>query len=446
MNNNSLNKFIRIVPLYNSNEERNIQFLSKEYKNIKKLKKIIERLLGSDFLLTIQNKKIFIKPNWVYHNIKSDDDICLRTNDSILFCVLEVILEQKPSSVIVADAPVNVCDWEKILTKKFINRMNKLTNKYKIPIKIMDLRRSTFSPNKNIVKKDNNPISEYIIFDVGKKSFLEPISKIKKSGFRVTNYNPDKLNESHNLGIHKYCITKTLFDCNLFISIPKIKTHEKTGITGALKNLVGLNGDKDFLPHHRFGGVTFGGDCYPGMNIIRLLSEIFRDTANKRQGQKSYKYWIYISDLLWFLSRPRPIHQISAAWYGNDTTWRMVMDLYLIAIYGKKDGTLSNKPQRTIFSLCDGIIGGQGNGPLHPEPLPLGFLSFSNNSVLNDICMARLLGFNINKIPLIIHAKNYFILYNNIITMDGKKIQEQDLLKYSIKTKLPIGWQGYLES
>jgi hypothetical protein len=60
--------------------------------------------------------------------------------------------------------------------------------------------------------------------------------------------------------------------------------------------------------------------------------------------------------------------------------------------------------------------------------------------------MARLLGFNINKIPLIIHAKNYFILYNNIITMDGKKIQEQDLLKYSIKTKLPIGWQGYLES
>jgi len=33
-----------------------------------------------------------------------------------------------------------------------------------------------------------------------------------------------------------------------------LKLHRKAGITCALKNLIGINGNKEYLPHHRLGG------------------------------------------------------------------------------------------------------------------------------------------------------------------------------------------------
>ena len=207
---------------------------------------------------------------------------------------------------------------------------------------------------------------------------------------------------------------------------------------------MGINGDKDFLPHHRVGGIGLGGDCYPGMNILRRFSEYFRDQANRNIGSKPYPIWIRLSDILWKLSNPKNVHQIAAAWYGNDTTWRMVMDLNLIALFGKKDGTISNNPQRNIFTITDGIIGGQGNGPLHPSPLPFGFLAFSNSSTLNDICMAHLMGFNLKKLPLLINARESFLKDLYTITVNGNSIREADLSKYSIKTTPSDGWKNHL--
>ena len=54
-----------------------------------------------------------------------------------------------------------------------------------------------------------------------------------------------------------------------------------------------------------------------------------------------------------------------------------------------------------MYSLSDGIIGGQGDGPLKPEPLALGFLSLTNDSALNDLALATLMGMEIEKVPLL---------------------------------------------
>ncbi len=69
---------------------------------------------------------------------------------------------------------------------------------------------------------------------------------------------------------------------------------------------------------------------------------------------------------MWKLSFPKKVHYLVAGWYGNDTAWRMVIDLNKIAIYGKQDGTISKTPQLQPHSLCDEIIGGQGDWPLNP--------------------------------------------------------------------------------
>jgi uncharacterized protein (DUF362 family) len=345
----------------------------------------------------IKGKNILLKPNWVKHSTKEQDELCMRTNDKFVIAVLKIILEMGPLKIIVGDAPIQGCNWDRMISVSMLNEIRELSGRYGILIEVKDFRRRTYNFLDNNPESGIRTLSDYIIFDIGKESCLEPITKSGHTQFRVTNYDPDRMSAAHSPGIHKYCITRELFDTDVVISIPKIKTHQKSGITGALKNLVGINGDKDFLPHHRIGGTKRGGDCYPGGSYFRYWSELTLDKANRRQGKKSFWFWQKLSSLLWILSFPHPEHSIVAGWHGNDTTWRMVMDLNKIARYGKIDGTLSNNPQRFIYSVCDGIIGGQGDGPLEPEPLALGFISFTNNSLTHDRAMAILMGLPVNK-------------------------------------------------
>ena len=441
-----LKYFVNIAFLCIEKQNRTIKYLSNLY-NEKSLLKESIRKVGAGVLdneVLINGKKILLKPNWVLHNRKVDDEMCLRTNDSFLLAALEVILEQKPAQILIGDAPIQGCNWDKMLSKEFRSALDALSKENNIPIIIKDFRRVTFDPSLNNPIKERNPISDYVIFDLGKDSYLEPISS-NKNIFRVTNYNPDRLGESHRKGVHKYCITKELFDADVVITLPKAKTHQKTGITCALKNLVGINGDKDYLPHHRIGGKGFGGDCYPGKNYLRLWSELALDKANRVQGRIIYRFWVYLSIMLWKSSLPKNVHDLAAAWYGNDTTWRMVMDLNKVAIYGTKDGKVAVEPQRTLYSLCDGIVGGQGDGPLLPTPLPLGVISFSNNSPMTDICMATLMGFDIHHISLLQAAYQSTKNQEIEITVNEEKTTYQNLSNFSILATPPKGWTNYLK-
>ncbi|NOU18353.1 MAG: DUF362 domain-containing protein [Bacteroidales bacterium] len=440
-----VNSFVNIETLFEREQERSISLLSELYlqPNLlkEKIRKISKGVLDNHKIL--EGKKILLKPNWVTHNRKENDEICLRTHNSILLSLVEIILECKPLKITIGDAPIQGCNWEKMISQDFYKSIERLSITHSIPIIIKDFRRVTFIPLENNLTKERNAITNYTIFDLGKESCLEPISSTKNI-FRVTDYDPDRLSESHTVGKHKYCITNELFDADTVISLPKIKTHQKTGITGALKNLVGLNGDKDFLPHHRVGGSGVGGDCYPGKNILRRISEFFLDYANRHQGENKYWVGVYLSKIAWKLSLPKNVHHLAAGWFGNDTTWRMVMDLNKIAIFGKKDGTISGLPQRELYSLCDGIIGGQGDGPLNPQPLAMGVICFTNNSSMTDICMATLMGFDIQKIPLLKIAEQNIKRETISLILNGRLTTIKEISKLSIPTLPPPGWVDYL--
>ena len=393
----------------------------------------------------IQDRKVLLKPNWVRHSMSAEHEFCMRTNDDFVIAVLRVVLDMRPSRILIGDAPIQGCKWDMMISESFITRVRKLSYEYKIPVRIEDFRRRTYDFKDNKVDSKIKPLSDYIIFDLAGESVLEPITITGKNKFRVTNYDPDRMVSAHSPGTHKYCITREFFDADLIISLPKIKTHQKTGITGALKNLVGINGDKDFLPHHRIGGTKRGGDCYPGGSFMRYLSEFLLDYANRNQGRMIFWFWQKLSSLFWILSFPGPEHNMAAGWYGNDTTWRMVMDLNKIAQYGNSNGTISNNIQRHIYSLCDGIIAGQGDGPLNPVPLHLGIISFTNNSFINDQAMALLMGLPIKKLPLI---NNVFLTVrlDCETTLNGERIELEELKKYLVKAKPPKGWKGYLNN
>jgi uncharacterized protein (DUF362 family) len=394
---------------------------------------------------TVSGKRVLLKPNWVKHSLVPSDQVALCTHENFTLAVLDLVLSLQPSRVVLGDAPIQGCNWERLLTPEFTAKIRAKSERYGIPVSIKDFRRVVFDIEENSLTQVKDNLDEFIVFDVGPRSFLEPVTHPTENQFRVTVYNPDRFKESHRPGVHKYCITRELFEADIVISLPKVKTHQKAGITAALKNLVGINGDKDFLPHHRLGGTGRGGDCYPGDSRLRYLSELCYDQGNRHRGRWQYKFWTRIGSALWRLSFPGEVHQVAAGWYGNDTTWRMVMDLNMIINYGTKEGSLAETPQRTLYSLCDGVIGGQGNGPLEPEPLNLGIITFSNNSALNDICCAKLMGMEVGRIPLLVAAAKTFLRSKYQIRLNGRKIDLEELEPYSITAKMPPGWLNYRE-
>lgn len=435
-----MDSFVNIVPIA---ECRSISDLSIIYENEFFLKaavfKAIESFLSQD---AVEGKKVLLKPNWVKHNSNPQDEICLCTHPNFILAFVEILIEWRPNSILIADAPVQGCNWSKLLTQDFLDRVGQLSQSSGVDISIKDFRRVAFSPETNQLEADKKPLDDYIIFDVAEKSYLEDITS-DKNLFRVTSYDPDRLAESHHKGMHKYCIAKDVFDYDVIITLPKIKTHQKSGLTNSMKILVGINGDKDYLPHHRIGAVECGGDCYKGKHPFRRMSELVLDAANRRRGRWLYHPLSYLSAALWRLSLPTKEQNLAAGWYGNDTVWRMVMDINMIALYGKADGSLSETPQRTLYTLCDGIIGGQGNGPLLPEPLPLGIIAFSNDAFAMDEVAGRLFKLNLEKVPLLKEAS----IINKKKTIDyyinGNKVEMKDIEAYAMDVIMPPGWMNY---
>lgn len=436
---------LHISSVYPNKALRNVEVLSRCYAvdSIYCILQDIIKKSGYDFA-KYTDSKVLVKPNWVTHYHKSADAICLTTHPNFILALLKILMSYKPKEIILGDAPIQGCKWDELITKDFVETVETMSNASSVPIRIIDFRRTLFSRENNLVDRNSRDISNYCIFDLASNSFLEPITSDKPT-FRVTNYNPDRLALSHHKGKHLYCIAKEVFDVDYIIALPKAKTHQKTGITNALKLIVGVNGDKDFLPHHRVGGTGFGGDCYPGKNLIRRASECILDQANRLIGKMMYKPLSKVSRILWRLSFPADVHHLAAAWYGNDTTWRMVMDLNVIAKYGKKDGTISEEQQRSILYICDGIIAGQGDGPLNPDPLPLGIVMISENAAQMDRALVAQMGFDLNMIPLVneslkLENSDCLFYYN------GEPVTLKEIAENGLQTIPPAGWLSVLKN
>lgn len=440
-----MDSFVDIKTFFSREEDRTVEKLSaiyddKEslYVNVKEL--ILKHMEPDD----LKDKNVLLKPNFVRQNIKPYDPICLFTHPNLIFATLQVLLECKVKSITIGDAPIQNCDWDLMLNQDFYNTIDSLSQKYCVPIKVVDFRKVIFYHASNTFGKSKRTEDDYLIFDVANRSWLEPITK-EKNQFRVTNYDPRRMALSHGKGTHKYCVAKEIFEADIVITMPKTKTHRMACITNSLKILVGMNGDKDYLPHHRIGSQKQGGDCYKDTSILRTIAERLLDYANKRRGSFVFKPTRKIVSLLWQWSKPDKETSMNAGWYGNDTVWRMVMDLNTIAIFGRKDGTLSETPQRVMYTLCDGIIGGQGSGPLDPDPLALGILSFSNDPYLMDVCMGTIFSLDIQKVPLLKEANNIISDRTKSFYINNNKTNFEGINNLKTEVELAPGWVDYKE-
>lgn len=399
---------------------------------------------------------VVLKPNWVLHYNQSGETMdCMVTHPNFIIAVLQEVLKTQPKKVIIGDAPIQACLFDSLVTTDWKAQVQKIVEQTKTTVEIIDFRRTIVQ---NVEIKDGfvenaRDSKNYVLFDLKEDSLLETISS-SEGKFRITNYHPDKLKETHHLGKHQYLLCKEAFDADVIINLPKLKTHRKAGITAALKNLVGINGNKEFLPHHRIGGASSGGDCYPGFAPLKRIAEFFLDNANRHIGTEKYLQWhTPFSKLIRLHAKLGGDPELEGGWYGNDTVWRMVLDLNRLLLYGCSDGTLSTNLQRNIYSLTDGIIAGENEGPLAPTPVKLGIVTFASSSAYADLVHSTLMNFDWQKIPLV---QNSFEKYKYSLTelmpencqvyfQNNSFSLEEIKNKFSYPFQSARGWKNYIE-
>jgi uncharacterized protein (DUF362 family) len=126
-------------------------------------------------------------------------------------------------------------------------------------------------------------------------------------------------------------------------------------------------------------------------------------------------------------------------WYGNDTAWRMAVDLL---------EAFNSKPHRT-FTIIDGIVGGDKNGPLQPNPKFSMTLIGSQDWIAADVVATRLMGFDPKKIPIYRHFFDKGLWSADRIKILSKNSVWSDCLNNDTDRYLNFephpGWVGHIE-
>jgi hypothetical protein len=141
-------------------------------------------------------------------------------------------------------------------------------------------------------------------------------------------------------------------------------------------------------------------------------------------------------------------HNYEGSWHGNDTVWRMSLDLQRLLHYGLLDGTLSDQVQRKVLTITDAVVAGEGDGPLSPSPVDLGMMTLAMSPAASDWVHAILMGLAPEDIPLTREAFQQhrypltdFLPEDIIANVDGVSVPCSELFAlYGHKFRLPTGW------
>ena len=334
--------------------------------------------------------KVFIKPNWVASRWREscphkDNLYCVITHPSVIEAVTDFVVEalQGKGEVMIGDNPSIDADFDELMEFTDIRR---LEDKYDVPVSITDLRPLVCDDLANYGKRDkmvshSGDPNGTVEVNLGRESMLYGIDPAR---FRGVFDERDETVASHTGEMQLYTFSKSLYDADVYISIPKLKTHQKVGATLNLKGLVGSISNKNQLVHWQIGYPEIHGDEYPSKEAWEAAQ-----TA-------------------------KVTHR--GSWPGNDTIWRMVVDLY----------QAMQKKERKYLSVVDGIIAGEGQGPFCPTSKNANTLIAGEDLLAVDLAAARYMGLDPQKIKYlgyfidqgIMDCQNISVLLNGEIQKD----------------------------
>ncbi len=408
---------------------------------------------------------VFIKPNMIAekHRKNTDWDYVI-TNGSVIRPIIDYlfIAMNGEGRIIIGDAPQTDSKYPEIIKLMGLEEIRELYSRVKgFEIELINLQDEYWVTKDDIITDKvtlkGDPRGS-ILYNLGNESYFTEYDNLNIKYYGA-GYDIKETNEAHSNGNHKYAIAKSPIIADVFINIPKLKTHKKCGITVNLKSLVGINANKNLLPHYIFGAPENKGDQFDKLTTKRKL-ENFLVTNVKSRINRQNKLFEFIARK--FKGKAYEIfgdtEEVirSGNWYGNDTVWRMSLDLNKILLYGQIDGQMEPSKRKRYFSIVDGIKSMEGNGPVAGTCKNTGLVVAGFDPVAVDVVCATLMGFDYKKINLLnrsfdkvkypiteLKPEDIVIISNNP-KWNSKRIAELDY-ESLFHFNPHFGWVGHIE-
>jgi uncharacterized protein (DUF362 family) len=407
--------------------------------------------------------RVVLKPNWVRHfNPEPTGTMeSVVTHPAVIraMCDYALLAAGPEGRVIIADAPQHDCDLGVLRRVAGVDALEQHYRGLVLPVEFRDLRQEAVIFEDGVVTQrfalSGDP-EGYSEIDLGRASaFVD--APIDPKRLRGADYDVEETIRHHSGGVHRYLVANTILRADCVINLPKIKTHKKAGLTCCLKNLVGINGNKNYLPHHTRGFPGRGGDEFDRLDLHTWSRWVAVEWARKRLMAGKKITLIKAARRMRALELP-PQTVRSGNWHGNDTIWRTVVDLNTILQYADGDGNLqpARFAPRRLFHLAEGIVVGGGDGPLNPTDVPAGLLLCSTDPVRLDAAAAALMGFDWRKIHSVREAARPRVrpltesmhFDRAFITLQQDRVQREfSLASCPVQVAVPphFGWRGHIE-
>ncbi|WP_083749376.1 DUF362 domain-containing protein [Frankia sp. CcI49] len=353
---------------------------------------------------------VVLKPNLVreFHPRDPDGWQWVLTHGAVIRAAADYALRAvgPTGRVVIADAPQTDSSFIGIVTALGLDQLRDFYQERGFSVDLLDLRQEEWTTRGGVVtarrRLPGDPAGT-VAFDLGDRS--EFVGHPGAGRYYGADYDSRVVNHHHTDGRHEYLLSATVMQADLIINLPKLKSHKKAGITLGMKNLVGVNADKNWLPHHTEGWPGNRGDEHP-----RPSARHRAERAVVGGLRRAALAWPGVGTRTLRIARRggTPIFGDgdttirSGNWWGNDTVWRMSLDLNKIIHYGSPDGTLTETPQPTRhIVLVDGVIAGHRNGPMSPDALPGRLVAFGTTPAAVDAAVTVLFGFDPERVPTV---------------------------------------------
>jgi hypothetical protein len=338
--------------------------------------------------------------------------------------------------ICIADGPQLDADWEQILLRTGLREVaDSVRQRWPIKVSLLDLRDSWVDRRGDVdygaCPLPGDPAGTGVV-DVGRDSMFCGFGG--EGRYYGADYDVSETNLHHCGELHEYRIAKTILDCDVLVNLPKLKTHKKVGVTLALKNLVGVNVSRNWLPHYTTGSPNDGGDQF-AMASMRAATENW----GMRVGRHATRSVPRLAPVFRLAKRVAlPVWGSTQAtvrsgnWHGNDTCWRMVHDINRAVLWGSRGQYPARQPRRTLV-VVDGVIAGEGDGPETPDAVEAGMLVGGVDAVAVDSTCAKLMGFDPMRLSLL----------RNAFTPSHLPLTRTTYERIAIESNLPA-WTGRL--
>jgi len=352
-------------------------------------------------------------------------------------------------------------DFGEIVRKSAINEVMKhlRRSEHSIDTEILDLRTTFLETRDDVVVRrhrlEGDPRGEVVV-NLGRSSLFHGFQG--EGRYYGADYDTEEVNHHHRGEVQEYKLSGTAMRADVIIDVPKLKTHQKVGVTLALKGIVGLNCGRNWLPHRTQGTPEQGGDQFADSRWIQRCEQ----TVVRWFEEASLRHPASVPILYRLAKRAGkhifgPTHRTirGGGWHGNRTLWRMALDINRALMYADSTGRLGERPTRRRFCVVDGIVAGEGMGPIYADAKAAGVIIAGRNPVAVDIVSAETMGFDHERIAMLAGAlslRDFSLadfdatginVVSNVQEWNGglEVIRRAEPFRFVV----PIGWKGEIE-